>query len=189
MSRLFELAYELSDLIQKQKSYNLRLGNTKKSGTEPLNKGGGKLAGKNAVVDRVSTTESDSNMTPKQVVSQPKFKGVIKAIFLIINMALMMMMSATGVLGIKNSSSVTDVSAVIVGLYMILFAAMLAIFELIQIYPCSTIDFLYKKNFGFLYGMMGKSGFTIFMAVLSFGITNPQQLAVATGNHASIVYN
>jgi hypothetical protein len=28
---------------------------------------------------------------------------------------------------------------------------------------------------------MGKSGFTVFMAVLSFGITDPQQLAFATG--------
>ena len=143
------------------------------------------MAGKNTVVDRVSVVESDSSITPKTVVSQPKFKGVVKAIFLIINMALMVMMSATGVLGIKNSSSVTDVSTVIVGLYMILFAAMLAIFELIQIYPCSAIDFLYKKNFGFLYGMIGKSGFTIFMAVLSFGIIDPQQLAVATGNNFS----
>ena len=141
------------------------------------------MAGKNTVVDRVSVAESDSSITPKLVASQPKFKGVVKAIFLIINMALMVMMSATGVLGIKNSSSVTDVSTVIVGLYMILFAAMLAIFELIQIYPCSAIDFLYKKNFGFLYGMIGKSGFTIFMAVLSFGIIDPQQLAVATGNN------
>ena len=141
------------------------------------------MAGKNTVVDRVSVVENDSSITPKSVVSQPKFKGVVKAIFLIINMALMVMMSATGVLGIKNSSSVTDVSTVIVGLYMILFAAMLAIFELIQIYPCSAIDFLYKKNFGFLYGMIGKSGFTIFMAVLSFGIIDPQQLAVATGNN------
>lgn len=31
---------------------------------------------------------------------------------------------------------------------MILFAAMSGIFEIIQIYPCSCIDNVYKKNFG-----------------------------------------
>jgi hypothetical protein len=60
-------------------------------------------------------------------------------------------------------------------------SGVLAIYEIIQIYPCSLIDLVYKKNFGFLYGLMGKSGFTTFMAVISFGITNPQQLAMATG--------
>lgn len=69
----------------------------------------------------------------------------------------------------------------IVGLYMTLLSGVLAIYEIIQIYPCSLIDLVYKKNFSFLYGLMGKSGFTTFMAVLSFGITNPQQLAMATG--------
>jgi hypothetical protein len=97
----------------------------------------------------------------------------------------MIMMSATGALGIKNSSSITDSSTIIVGLYMILFSGMLATFEIIQIYPCSLIDILYKKNFGFLYGLMGKSGFTVFMAVLSFGIPDPAQLAVATGKNGS----
>jgi hypothetical protein len=117
--------------------------------------------------------------------SNPKCKGFVKAIFLIINLGLMIMMSATGALGIKNSSSITDSSTIIVGLYMILFSGMLATFEIIQIYPCSLIDILYKKNFGFLYGLMGKSGFTVFMAVLSFGIPDPAQLAVATGKNGS----
>lgn len=117
--------------------------------------------------------------------SNPKCKGFVKAIFLIINLGLMIMMSATGALGIRNSSSITDSSTIIVGLYMILFSGMLATFEIIQIYPCSLIDLLYKKNFGFLYGLMGKSGFTVFMAVLSFGIPDPAQMALATGEDGS----
>ena len=132
---------------------------------------------------RSSVLQSDNSGVTEAAVAQPRCKVVVKAIFLTVNLGLMVMMAATGALGIMNSSSVSDVSTVIVGLYMILFAGMLAIFELIQIYPCSAIDFLYKKNFGFLYGLMGKSGFTIFMAVLSFGITNPLQLAVATGKN------
>ena len=170
-----------------------RLSNTKKSGTEPLNisapkTGGFKSAFSSAPVMNKTEIPQNETISPVETVAaSPKYKGVVKLIFLTVNMGLMVMMSATGVLGIMGSSSVADVSTVIVGLYMILFAGILAIFELIQIYPCSAVDFVYKKNFGFLYGLMGKSGFTIFMAVLSFGITNPQQLAVATGKN-SIYY-
>ena len=155
-----------------------RLGNTKSSRSEPLNKAGGKTPAA-TISAGAASAEDLEEIQPSN--SAPKCKGFVKAIFLIINLGLMVMMSATGVLGIKNSSSISDTSVVIVGLYMILFAAVLAIYEIIQIYPCSLIDLVYKKNFGFLYGLMGKSGFTIFMAVLSFGITNPQQLACATG--------
>jgi hypothetical protein len=56
-----------------------------------------------------------------------------------------------GVLGIGTSKSISDTSTVIIGLYMILFAAMSGIFEIIQIYPCSMIDNVYKKNFGKLH--------------------------------------
>lgn len=111
----------------------------------------------------------------------PRFKKPVKGLFTVINIGLMGMMSLTGALAIKNVQSFTDASTIIVGLYMILFAAMLAIFEIIQIYPIRFFDAFYKRNFGFLYGLMGKSGFTVFMAILSFAITNPQSLALATG--------
>ena len=139
-----------------------------------------------------------TNIAEKRIIYRPTMTvdvSVMEEEFLIpstpvadiINLSLMTMMSATGVLGIKNSSSITDTSTVIVGLYMILFSAILVIYEIIQIYPCSLIDNAYKRNFGFLYGLMGKSGFTVFMAVLSFGITDPQKLAFATGQSCTVI--
>lgn len=141
--------YKISQFIH-------RISNSKTSGSEPLN--------------QPDTTIKSIGQTDVA----PKYKGCVKTVFLIINLGLMVMMSATGVLGIGTSSSLSDTSTIIIGLYMILFAAMSGIFEIIQIYPCSVIDNVYKKNFGFLYGVIGKSGFTVFMAVLSFGLTSPQ---------------
>jgi hypothetical protein len=94
-------------------------------------------------------------------------------VFTVINIGFMVMMSAAGALGIKSASGISDSSSVIVGLYMCLFAAILAVFEIIQIYPHPVIDTIYKKNFGFLYGMVGKCGFLIFMAILCFGLVTP----------------
>lgn len=156
------------------------MSSTKTSGTEPLNKATGKVQVSNGNNGQ-SVVQSPTSPDGEVLVAQPKYKGVVKGIFLVINLGLMVMMAATGALGIQGTSSVSDVSTVLVGLYMILFAGLLAVFELIQIYPCSMIDFVYKKNFGFLYGLMGKSGFTVFMAVLSFGLSATQQLPVATG--------
>jgi len=38
------------------------------------------------------------------------------------------------------------------------------------------------RNFGFIYGAMGKSFFIIFIAFLSFGLGDPQALTLATGS-------
>ena len=113
------------------------------------------------------------------------------------------MMSAAGFLGIQSAQSISDSSTIIVGLYMFLFAVIMGLYEILQIYPCTGVDTFYKKNFGFLYGVTGKCAFLIFMAVLCFGLVTPtsaqsttttgstpqslniqnqaQQLAVATG--------
>ena len=48
---------------------------------------------------------------------------------------------------------------------MILFAAIIFLYELIQIRPCGYIDEVWKKNFGFLYGVGGKCCFIIFMGI------------------------
>lgn len=165
--------------------HRCRLSNSRGDGKEPLNKSGNQASSASVVADNGAKAQELGATGPAN--KNSACKRVVKAIFLIINLSLMTMMSATGVLGIKNSSSITDTSTVIVGLYMILFSAVLVIYEIIQIYPCSLIDNAYKRNFGFLYGLMGKSGFTVFMAVLSFGITDPQKLAFATGQSCTVI--
>ena len=90
-------------------------------------------------------------------------------------------MASTGAIGIKNAGSVEDTGTVFVGLYLILFASILFIYELAQVCPCSALDNLWKRNFGFLYGPNGKGLYMCFISILSFGLSNPYDLALATG--------
>ena len=62
-----------------------------------------------------------------------------------------------------------------------MFAAILFLFETIQIRPCDLPQKIYKRNFGFLYGIKGKAIFMIFIAFLNFGLSSPRALALATG--------
>ena len=63
--------------------------------------------------------------------------------------------------GIAGSDSINDSAVVFVGLYMILFSAILVGYELAQCRPASSLDNLLKKNVGFLYGPIGKSVYII----------------------------
>lgn len=113
---------------------------------------------------------------------EPKHKKLVQMVFKFVNMGICVMEAATGAMGISNANSVKDTALVFVGLYMILFAAIIFLYELIQIRPCGYIDEVWKKNFGFLYGVGGKCCFIIFMAVLAFGISEPiYALAMSTG--------
>ena len=63
--------------------------------------------------------------------------------------------------GIAASNSINDGAVVFVGLYMILFSAILVGYEFAQFRPDSSLDKLLKKNVGFLYGPIGKSVYII----------------------------
>ena len=91
------------------------------------------------------------------------------------------MMAATGVLGIWQADSTSDTGVVFMGLYMLIFALILAIFEISQLRPTMGIDNLWKRNFGFLYGPIGRGIYMIFIAILCFGIEKPYDLALASG--------
>ena len=108
----------------------------------------------------------------------------IKMTFFVLNLGFMVMMSAAGFLGIQSAQSISDSSTIIVGLYMFLFAVIMGLYEILQIYPCTGVDTFYKKNFGFLYGVTGKCAFLIFMAVLCFGLVTPNtaQSTTTTGS-------
>ena len=156
------------------------------------------------------TMEQGTIQQPQQIPPQQQqqthsttARRCIKMTFFVINLGFMIMMSAAGFLGIQSAQSISDSSTIIVGLYMFLFAVIMGLYEILQIYPCTGVDTFYKKNFGFLYGVTGKCAFLIFMAVLCFGLVTPtsaqsttttgstpqslniqnqaQQLAVATG--------
>lgn len=74
----------------------------------------------------------------------------------------MIFLAATGALGIGNAGSsgnINESGVVFVGIYMILFAAIVFIYEISQVLPSKSLDETIKKNFGFLYGVIGKGLF------------------------------
>ena len=49
--------------------------------------------------------------------------------------------------------------------------ALLFVFEMLQICSCcESLDTMYKKNFGFFYGIIGKSCYMILIGVFAFGL-------------------
>jgi hypothetical protein len=73
------------------------------------------------------------------------------------HVGLSLMVSWNGALAITSADSAKDAGSIFVGLYMILFAIILFTFEVLQLMPLEALDNIYKKNFGFLYGNLGKS--------------------------------
>ena len=79
------------------------------------------------------------------------------------NFGIPVFLAYTGAMGIAASQdsgiaqmSTTASSQVFQGIYMILFAALLFIYETVQMCPCELLDIVLKRNFGFLYGPVGK---------------------------------
>ncbi len=70
---------------------------------------------------------------------------------------------------------------------MILFAMLLALHEVNEVRPLSTVEGILLRNFGFLFKPFGKGCFIIFIAFLNFGLTVNSQLGLATGICLSIV--
>merc|ERR1711918_251384 len=73
--------------------------------------------------------------------------------------------SVYGILSIKNG----EVGLFFVGLYMLIFAVILGLYELMQFMPVEKIVDLYRWNFGFFFDIKGKALYMIFIAFLNFG--------------------
>lgn len=50
---------------------------------------------------------------------------------------------------------------IFVAVYMLFFSTLLFTFEAVEIKPVEWVDHMLRRNFGFLYGALGKSLFTI----------------------------
>lgn len=54
---------------------------------------------------------------------------------------------------------------------MFSYLALLFTFELLQICSCcETLDTVYKRNFGFFYGVNGKGSYMVLIGVFAFGL-------------------
>eukprot|EP01036_Dinobryon_divergens_P025443 gene25443-33993_t len=94
---------------------------------------------------------------------------------------LCILMFATSIIGVQYINGVETSGKIFVATYMFFFSLLLFSFEVVQIWPVEWIDHIYRRNFGFLYGALGKSFFIIFIAFLSFGLDEPQSLTIMTG--------
>jgi len=93
---------------------------------------------------------------------------------------------AVAVLGMIafNPKDVSNYSDLFVSVYMVLFGALLLTYEFMWWISVPAINKSLRKNFGFLYGVLGKSIFIIFVAFLNFGLQKQvtvKYLTVGTG--------
>jgi hypothetical protein len=91
----------------------------------------------------------------------------------VLGMGLAAMMAALGVLTIIEINKVgvgDDFSEPFLAAYMIMFALLLFLYELMWWTPMPGVNKAMRKNFGFLYGLRGKGLYLIFVACLCLGL-------------------
>ena len=70
-------------------------------------------------------------------------------------------MEATAVIGLEYVDGVEASGKLFVAIYMMFFSTLLFCFELTQIRRVEWVEHMLQRNFGFLYGAMGKAFFII----------------------------
>ena len=75
---------------------------------------------------------------------------VAKAFVVLCNFGFPTFLAACGALALKETGE--DPQVAFMGIYVFIFATVLFLFEALQVLPFPSLDFMYKKNFGFLYG-------------------------------------
>ena len=90
----------------------------------------------------------------------PHFLKVKYGLFTL-NCGFMVFLAAVGALGMGSAESINDTGLIFVGLYLMIFAALVFLYELSQILNWERMDDFMKRNFGFLYGVYGKSLFIL----------------------------
>lgn len=98
----------------------------------------------------------------------------------IFNIGLAAMMGALGVLTlIQFIGGDFDFSNWFLSAYMVLFATLLFLYELMSLVPMASVNVVLRKNFGFLYGLRGKGFYMIFIAFLTIGLINDDTRTIA----------
>jgi hypothetical protein len=79
----------------------------------------------------------------------------------VVTMGLCAMMCATALIGLSMLHGIENIGKIFVAVYMIFFAVLLFMFELVQVQPWPAVDHLFQRNFGFLYSAKGKALYII----------------------------
>ena len=88
-----------------------------------------------------------------------KYKNIVVNTLSFLNIGFSILLAATGALGVGSANSIDDTGIIFVGLYMVLFGIILFFFELNNLKAIDSLDNIYKRNFGFMYGPKGKASF------------------------------
>ncbi len=113
------------------------------------------------------------NVLEKRVSGGAGKGGLALMALSILDMGLAGMMAALGVLTIIKVNKVgvnDDFSEPFLAAYMVLFALLLFLYELMWWTPLPGVNKAMRKNFGFLYGLRGKGLYLIFVACLCLGL-------------------
>jgi hypothetical protein len=79
---------------------------------------------------------------------------------------------------IAYKSSRFDLTAAFLSAYMIIFATLLFMYEFIWWQPIASLNIVFRKNFGFLYGLRGKGFYLIFIAFLTIGLMDEHESTI-----------
>jgi hypothetical protein len=90
------------------------------------------------------------------------------------NMLLATAMAALGVLTLLEYTEFDDITTVFLSVYMVIFGVLLFLYELIWWQPIAYLNRMFRKNFGFMYGLKGKGFYLIFIAFLCLGLRDTQ---------------
>ena len=72
-----------------------------------------------------------------------------------------------------------EITATFLSAYMVIFAALLFLYEFIWWQPIASLNIIFRKNFGFFYGLRGKGFYLIFIAFLTLGLIEDDQSKIA----------
>jgi len=80
-----------------------------------------------------------------------------------ISLGIPFLLSVTGAFGIQQAKDYGELGfqMVFMGIYMIVFAAILFTFEVLQLVKIPYLNEEYRKNFGFMYGPTGRGLYTL----------------------------
>jgi len=109
--------------------------------------------------------------------------GCINVALSIYNLGIAAMMGALGIIALVhyNPSSLNDLTQLFLSIYMAIFATLLFSYELIFWTHIPKLNVMYRKNFGFLYGLKGKGLFLIFIAFLTLGLLDDSTQSYVKG--------
>lgn len=127
---------------------------------------------------------SSNNTSNSDGAPIPPFKRTVRALLSLVDLGLGVMMGAVGVLGIQNAEDAgdeDDSNSIFLGGYMVVFAAILILYELVTMCRISFVDRFLKNNVGFMYSVYGRGAYMMFIAIICFSINDPKDLAIATG--------